>query len=93
MSLNKKYITKSHANNKLRNVMQRIIYLQSRNLQYYFVMGSPGLVMWDLWWTKWCWGRLSPSTSVSPANLHSTNCSVGTYHTCLANAKQPSYRK
>jgi hypothetical protein len=23
---------------------------------------SPGLVMWDLWWTKWCWGRFSPST-------------------------------
>jgi hypothetical protein len=34
---------------------------------------GPGLVMWDLWWTKWRWGRFSPSTSVSPANLHSTN--------------------
>jgi hypothetical protein len=21
--------------------------------------------MWDLWWTKWRWGRFSPSTSVS----------------------------
>jgi hypothetical protein len=31
---------------------------------------SPGLVMWDLWWTKWRWGRFSLSTSVSPANLH-----------------------
>jgi hypothetical protein len=30
----------------------------------------------DLWWTKWCWGRFSPSTSVSPAYLHSTNFSV-----------------
>jgi hypothetical protein len=29
--------------------------------------------MWDLWWTKWHWGRFSPSTSVSPANFHSTN--------------------
>jgi hypothetical protein len=29
---------------------------------------------WDLWWTKWRWSRFSPSTSVSPANLHSTNC-------------------
>jgi hypothetical protein len=29
--------------------------------------------MWDLWWTNWRWGRFSPSTSVSPANLHSTN--------------------
>jgi hypothetical protein len=33
--------------------------------------------MWDLWWTKWRWGRFSPSTSVSPANLHSTNfCTI-----------------
>jgi hypothetical protein len=30
----------------------------------------------DLWWTKWHWGRFSPSTSVSPANLHSTDCSI-----------------
>jgi hypothetical protein len=37
---------------------------------------SPGLVMWDLWWTKWRCGRFSPSSSVSPANLHSTNCST-----------------
>jgi hypothetical protein len=37
---------------------------------------SPGLVKWDLWWTKWCWGRFSPSTSVSPANLHSTKFSI-----------------
>jgi hypothetical protein len=44
--------------------------------------GGPGLVMWDLWWTKWRWGRFSPSTSVSPANLHSINCSTITliYH-------------
>jgi hypothetical protein len=31
--------------------------------------------MWDLWWTKWHWGRFSPSTSVSPANSHYTDCS------------------
>jgi hypothetical protein len=43
---------------------------------------SPGLVMWDLWWTKWRGGRFSSSTSVSPAHLHSTNCSTITisYH-------------
>jgi hypothetical protein len=29
--------------------------------------------MWDLWWTKWLWDGFSPSTSVSLANLHSTN--------------------
>jgi hypothetical protein len=32
---------------------------------------SLGQVMWDLWWTKWNWGRFSPSTLVSPANSHS----------------------
>jgi hypothetical protein len=37
---------------------------------------SPGLVMWDLWWTKWRRGRFSPRTSVSPANLYSTNCPI-----------------
>jgi hypothetical protein len=37
---------------------------------------SPGLVMWDLWWTKCRWGRFSPSTSVSPANFHPTSCST-----------------
>jgi hypothetical protein len=43
---------------------------------------SPGLVMWDLWWTKWRWRRFSPSTLVSTANLYSTNCSTITiiYH-------------
>jgi hypothetical protein len=36
----------------------------------------------DLWSTKWRWGRFSQSTSVSPANLHSTNFSTVTitYH-------------
>jgi hypothetical protein len=34
------------------------------------------VVIWDLGWTKWCWGRFSRSTSVSPANLHSTNFSI-----------------
>jgi hypothetical protein len=30
-------------------------------------------VLWDLWWTKWHWGRFFfPSTSISPANHHST---------------------
>jgi hypothetical protein len=42
--------------------------------------GDPGSstnqVMWDLWSTKWHWGRFSPSTSVSPANSHSTYCST-----------------
>jgi hypothetical protein len=32
--------------------------------------------MWDLWWTMWHWGRFSPSTSVSPANSHSTECAT-----------------
>jgi hypothetical protein len=29
-----------------------------------------------LWWTKWHWGRFSPSTSVSPADSRSTDCST-----------------
>jgi hypothetical protein len=33
-------------------------------------------VMWDLWWTKWHWGRFSPSISLSPANSLSTDCST-----------------
>jgi hypothetical protein len=33
-------------------------------------------VMWDLWWTKWHWVRFPPSTSVSPVNSHSTDCST-----------------
>jgi hypothetical protein len=37
---------------------------------------SPGLVKLDLWWTKWRWCRFSPSTSVSPASLHSTKYSI-----------------
>jgi hypothetical protein len=38
--------------------------------------------MWDLWWTKWRWGRFSQSIPVSPANLYFTNFSTVTitYH-------------
>jgi hypothetical protein len=38
--------------------------------------------MWDMWWKKWRWAKFSPSTSVSPANHHSTNFSTTTitYH-------------
>jgi hypothetical protein len=38
--------------------------------------------MWDLWWKKRRWGRVSSSTSVSAANIHSTNFSTITitYH-------------
>jgi hypothetical protein len=32
-------------------------------------------VMRDLWWTKWHWGRFSPSASVSPGN-YSTDYST-----------------
>jgi hypothetical protein len=37
---------------------------------------SPRQVMWDLWRTECHWGRFYPSTSVSPANSHSTDCST-----------------
>jgi hypothetical protein len=36
----------------------------------------PGLVKWNLWGIKLPWGRFSPSTSVSAANLHSTKSSI-----------------
>jgi hypothetical protein len=53
--------------------------------------------MWDLWWTKWRWGRFSPNTSVSPANLHFTNFSTITiiYHLGLEQkaSKWPQYQK
>jgi hypothetical protein len=35
-----------------------------------------GEVMHDFWWTKWHWCMFSMSTSVSPVNSHSTNCSI-----------------
>jgi hypothetical protein len=34
---------------------------------------TPGQDLCALWWTKWLWGTFSPSTSVSPANLHLNN--------------------
>jgi hypothetical protein len=67
----------------VRLIVQAIAQAVSHWLPTVAARGSnPGLVMWDLWWTKWHWGRFSPSTSVSPANLHSTNCSTITliYH-------------
>jgi hypothetical protein len=42
------------------------------------------ILLWTLskilWWTKWRWGRFSPSISVSPANFHSINCSKNHRH-------------
>jgi hypothetical protein len=47
---------------------------------------SSDQVMWNLWSTKWHCGRFCPSTSVSPANSHSTDCStlIIIYHPGLA---------
>jgi hypothetical protein len=47
--------------------------------------------MWDLWWTKWRWGWFSPSTSVSSANLHSTNFSSSTQSLTTRIKKKLSY--
>jgi hypothetical protein len=38
----------------------------------------PGLVKWDLWWTKQRWVLFSPSISDSPTNLHSTKFPIFT---------------
>jgi hypothetical protein len=61
----------------LENFFDTVV-LKWNTVMNYLWLGS----MWDLWWTKWRWGRFSPSTSVSPANLHSTNFSpvTITYH-------------
>jgi hypothetical protein len=50
----------------------------------------PGQVMWNFWWTKWYWGRFPPSTSVSLANSHSTDCStlIIIHHSGLVKKKQ-----
>jgi hypothetical protein len=53
---------------------------------------SPGQVVWDLWWTKWHWGRFYPSTSVSPASssfyqqlhIHHLSFGAGTIGQILA---------
>jgi hypothetical protein len=53
----------------------------SRWLPTAAIRGSrPGLSCGILWWIKWLWGRFSPSTSVSPAKFHSTNCSKNHPH-------------
>jgi hypothetical protein len=53
----------------------------SRWLPTAAVRGSkPGLSSGILWWTKWRWGQFSPSTSVSSAKFHSTNCSKNHPH-------------
>jgi hypothetical protein len=36
----------------------------------------PDQIMWDLWWTKWYWGRCPPSTLVSPTSSHVADCST-----------------
>jgi hypothetical protein len=42
-------------------------------------------VMWDLWWTKWHWGRFS-STSVSPCQFLFHRL-LHTYHLSSGNGK------
>jgi hypothetical protein len=68
-------------NRKFKQQLVRVLVLShERILKSVFCQhgfcGGPGLrqglVKWDLWWTNWHYGRFSLSTSVSPANLHST---------------------
>jgi hypothetical protein len=40
-------------------------------------------VVWDLWWTECHWGRFCSSTSISPTNFHSTNCSIFANHSII----------
>jgi Tfp pilus assembly protein FimT len=54
---------------------------------------STGQVMWDSWWTKWHWGRFSPSTSVSTANYHSRDCSTHSLSTVAGTIGRISGRR
>jgi hypothetical protein len=47
-------------------------------------VSSPSQVVWDLWWTKWHWGRFSPASS------HSTDCSTVIYLGLVYKATVPS---
>jgi hypothetical protein len=49
----------------------------------------PGQVLWDLWCKKWHWGRFTPSTSVSRANLHPTNCFTFINHPIWSRVRFP----
>jgi hypothetical protein len=70
-----------------------------RHLDACTYYGIQRAVMWDLWWTRWHWDRISPSTSIFPANSHSTDCSTliiwGWYHRansgCRTNWTQSHY--
>jgi hypothetical protein len=70
----------------LKKINIYFVTLEFLNMQK-LALTSLTMVKWDLWWTKWRWGRFPPSTSVSPANLHSINCSTVTliYHLGLYN--------
>jgi hypothetical protein len=58
----------------------------SRGLPTAAVGSSPGQVMWDLWWTKWHWGRLSPRIRfplpirIPPTAPHSSSIIRGWYN-------------
>jgi hypothetical protein len=57
---------------------------------------SPGQSMWDLWWTKWHWGRFSLSTWVPlpilipPTAPHSSSVSSGAGTVGQIGAQVPS---
>jgi hypothetical protein len=57
--------------------------LNLRNVTEIFILlrlpsSISGMVMSDLWWTKRNWSKFSLIVSVSPANSHSTDCSIFT---------------
>jgi hypothetical protein len=64
----------NHTNSKLGRVIAEVL---NRRFTTATARVRPHVkVMWDLWWTMWHWGRFSPSTSVSPVNSHSTDCTT-----------------
>jgi hypothetical protein len=53
-----------------------VVQAVSRLLPTMAAQSRPRVVMWDLWWKKRYLGGFPQSTSVSPANFHSTDCST-----------------
>jgi hypothetical protein len=55
---------------------QNLVWYTGRVTSHRFPTAAAQVWFQVMWETKWYWGRFSPSTSVSPANSHSTDYST-----------------
>jgi hypothetical protein len=53
-----------------------LTYIVARPCHSSSTQSLASLVKWNLWWTKWLWGRFLPSALVSTANFYSTKFSI-----------------